>query len=341
MLTILVIGASGVLGQLVCREMMRKSEEVHVIVSDYKVDRGRKTAALIPDGEFRQADARNRESIRSALFGVDAVIVVAKQEKPLVQQVCIECNVACVDVTTEAAFVSKLRELDSPNTASIVMAGFIPGLSGLMVKEAVETMEELEEVNVALLQSTNAQAGATGVSDMLHIVAENVEGKAGFKEMRQIAFGSSRFEKKVRKIEHAERKCIAEAMNLPKLHYWTAWDEDSFNKKISLLKKLGLLRWLANQKGLIEKIVTHNPNHNEKAYLTVEASGSIDGRSQVKSWRVSVVSDYETTAMVAVALAKIVLKNDIKGIHYPFEITNLNEVIKTIHSEHIELDLKP
>ncbi|WP_010271667.1 NmrA family NAD(P)-binding protein [Paenibacillus senegalensis] len=337
MLTILVIGASGMLGQLVCKELVRIPEEIHIIVSDYKADRGTKTAESIAGAEFRQADARNPESIRSALAGVNAVIVVAKQEEPLVQQACIERGIACVDVTTEAAFVNKVRQLDAPNIGSIVMAGFFPGLSGLMVKEAAEAMDALEEVNVALLQSTNAQAGATGVSDMLHIVAQDVEGRAGFKEARQIAFGSSGLEREVRKIEHAERGCISEAMNLSNLHYWTAWNEASFNKKISLLKKLGLLKWLANRKGLLEKIVIHNPNQNERAYLTVEASGRIEGRPQVNCRRVSVVSDYETTAMVAVALAKIVLKNEIKGVRYPFEATNLTELMDTIQSDHIVL----
>lgn len=340
MQTILVIGASGMLGQFVCKELLRVQHGARILVGDYQHDRGRMTATSIPGADYRHLDVHKEESIRIALDGVDMVIVVAKQKEPMVQTLCLLKGIACVDVTTEIAFIDKVLALNALNTASIVMAGFIPGLSGLMVKEAANTFDTLEEVNVALLQNTNAQAGATGVSDMLQIVAQDIEGRAGFQDKRYMTFGSQEFAKEVRKIEHAERKYMAEVTTTANVHYWTAWNEASFNHKITLLKKLGLLKWLANRKKLIERIVTHNPQQNERAYLTVEASGIIDGHAQTKSWMISIVSDYETTAMVAVAIAKVIMTNEIKGIHFPFGITNLHDVIKTIDSEHIELRMK-
>lgn len=337
MQSVMVVGASGVLGQFVLKELMRKNKDKKIIVTDYQTERGEQTARLIPGAEFRHVDVRNRTSIHHALAGVAAVIVAAKQEEPLVQEVCMETGTICVDVTTDFGFVQQVLKLDVNHTTSVVMAGFIPGLSGLIVNEASQMFEHIEDIHVALLQSTNAKAGAAGVSDMLEIITHSVDGQTGFKEKRKELFGSPEFKRDIRKIAHPERKILSEKLMIDDLHYWTAWNEESFNRKIVVLKKLGLLNWLGKQKRLLAKIVKHDPRQKEEAYLTVEASGMVGNERQVSSWRVRVQSDYETTAMMVVALAELAYSKESQGVCWPFELTTMTEVMETIDSDRISL----
>lgn len=337
MKTIMVVGASGILGHFVCEELLRMHEKMKIIVTDYKVERGKHLSESFHGSLFRKVDVRDESSIRSALNEVDAVIVVVKQDCPTVQKICSEEGVACIDVTVDKEFAKKVRSLSIEKTVSIVMAGFFPGLSGLLVKEAYNTFDKLKTLDVALLQNTNAKAGATGISDMLHIVAQTIDGKPGFKEKRKMVFGSSGFEQEVREIDHTEKRVLQTELTIPELRYWTAWNEASFNKKIASLKNFGLMKWLANRKKLLGKLVTHNPLENEKAYLTAKASGWINEHYQEKSWRLSVNSDYQTTAKITAVLTHVVLKKQITGVKYPFEMVNLKEVLDKVSSEEIHL----
>lgn len=332
---VLVVGASGVLGRYVCKALIEQRYEV--VVGDYKAERGRQTAAALPLATFKEVDVTDSASLYAALQHIEAVIVVVKQEYPLVQKVCIEKNIPCIDVTVDEAFIEKVQDLKAEHTASILMAGFFPGLSGILIQEAISTFDSLESVSIGLLQSTNANAGITGITDMLRIVNHDVDGTPGFSEKRNMKFGEFASSHVVRKIEHVERKRLLQNKKLPRINYYTAWEKKTFNIIIRLLQKTGLLGHLTNQKGLLEKLVRHNPTQPEQAYLTIEAAGLLREKKQKKEWRVRVRSDYETTAAVTVALVKIVLENHITGIHFPYEITSTHEILKNIDESKVRL----
>lgn len=326
MATVLVVGASGVLGQFVCKELVRTGKTV--VVSDYKIARGRQTAKAIPGALFREVDVRDERSIREGLAHVDGVVVVAKQEEPLVQKLCLEEGIPCIDVTVDTTFIGKMCALKGKRAVSIMMAGFIPGLSGLLVKEACLAFEEMSCIKVALLQSTNAQAGVAGTSDMLQIISEDVDGKKGFKEVVEFPFGKDGHRLPVRKINHLERKKLRTEYNIPDLSYFTAWDDNHLNKKLSGLHRFSLLPRLAKWKGLLSKLIAHNPSQSERAYLTVEAQGKVDNQEKKMTWMVTVESDYEATAFATVAMLKEGMAGSVKGVKYPFEVTSIHRLMK-------------
>ena len=135
--SILVLGASGGLGQHICREVIRQFGPGALAVGDYKPARGQQTAQRLGEGvSFVHVDAHDPHSLCAALQDdVSAVVVAVQQREPLAQIACIEAGISCLDVTVQPDFIAQVRQLDAP-AVSIVMAGLFPGLSGVMAKRA-------------------------------------------------------------------------------------------------------------------------------------------------------------------------------------------------------------
>lgn len=348
----MVVGASGVLGTWICLEVLRIfTHNVSLVVSDYKADRGKNTAVSLGEQvQFRLLDITHKESIEQAVCDIDLVIVSAKQQQPLIQHACIKHQVRCIDVTVFYDFVCETRSLhyDAVNNeiGSIVMSGFFPGLSGLIVKKAVSPFSEITEVNVGLLQSTNAKAGVSGIIDMLRMISQDVrrhDGQqsatiSGFKIKRNMMFSSSLRNRKVRLIEHAERAFLREILQVEQIHYWTAWNNNMFNIFVGLLKRSGILaRILKFDANVLVKYVKHNPVQPEEASLTIEVKGVIGNQQCVKTFVLSTFSDYHTTAMFTAALAKIAINKEISGVVFPFEITDIDEILSIMDCSRITL----
>ncbi|MFJ8527969.1 hypothetical protein [Bacillus sp. NPDC094106] len=323
---IMVVGASGVLGKLVCTELLRIfNNQVKLTVTDYKADRGMKLAkSFDQEVMFQYLDVTNEENTKKVLKNIDIVIVVLKQQNPYIQKACVNNDILCIDVTPFTDFVEKIeilhQDTEKNEVGSIVMSGFFPGLSGLMVKKAVSNFHEITEVNVGLLQNTNAQAGISG-----------------FSKKRKMYFFEPNNNREVRLIDHAEKQFLQKALHIKNINYWTSWNSVFFNKQISFLKKFGLIDVILtlNNNKFLSKIVKHNPNKNEDAFLTVEVTGIIDDTKCKKTLSLSTFSDYHLTAMVTAALAKIAVNKKIKGIVFPFELTSVDEILSEMNCKSV------
>lgn len=343
---IMVIGASGVLGNLVCRELLRIFEsQIKLFVTDYKIQRGQELArSLNEDVEFRYIDVNEESSVRRAIKDMDGVVVVLGQNAPHIQRYCVEQRILCLDVTPFYDFVERVKELHplaiNHNAGSVVMSGFFPGLSGLMVKKAAANFEEVEEVHVGLLQNTNAKAGIAGILDMLKIIAAPVRWNhntvPGFTEKRKMKFLNHPKAREVRLIEHAEKSLLKDGiLGESPLYYWTSWNVPAFNKQVSFLRRTGFLNKLG--KRTLSKIVKHNSSKSEHAFLTVEVKGVSGNTRSVKLLSLATFSDYHTTAMVTAALVKIAMRKNVKGVLCPFEITDLEELLVEVNCPDLEI----
>ncbi|MFJ7735304.1 saccharopine dehydrogenase NADP-binding domain-containing protein [Lysinibacillus sp. NPDC097287] len=346
---VMVVGASGVLGKLVCIELLRIFDtQLNLIVTDYKEDRGKRFAeSLNRDVKFECLDATNEKNVKRVVKNVDIVVVVLKQDTPYIQKACIDNRILCIDVTPFAQFIGKIKLLqqdaEENKVGSIVMSGFFPGLSGLMVHKAITGFQQIDEVNIGLLQNTNAKAGISGILDMLKIISQRVKDDTsnlpGFSIKRKMYFNEPSNEREVRLIDHAEKGYLNQMLNVKTINYWTSWNQPFFNKQISLLKNLGIIEIILklNNKKFLSKIVKHKPKKDENAYLTVEVKGIIDHKESIRTLFLSTFSDYHTTAMVTAALAKVAVHKKIEGVVYPFEITNIDELFAEINCKEIIL----
>ncbi|MGA3677903.1 saccharopine dehydrogenase family protein [Lysinibacillus agricola] len=345
---IMVVGASGVLGQLVCHELLRiYNHQIRLIVTDYKTERGEKLAnSFNMDAQFQYLNANDEENVKQVIKNIDTVVVVLKQKNPYIQKACIENKILCIDVTPFYDFVEKVNELnedaENHDVGLVVMSGFFPGLSGLMVKKAISNFSEVTEIDVGLLQNTNAKAGISGILDMLHIITQPVkfENKviSGFTNKRKMYFLHHLKEKEIRCIDHSEKAILKDMLGIGSINYWTSWNVNAFNKLVSFLRQVGFIENVHKYKDLLSKVVKHKPHKNEHAFLTVEVKGIIDQKEKVKTLALSTFSDYHTTAMATASLAKIAQQKKVKGVVSPFEITDIDELLSEINCPDIVIE---
>lgn len=89
---------------------------------------------------------------------------------------------------------------------------------------------------------------------------------------------------------------------------------------------------------ILSKIVKHNPNKNENAFLTVEVKGVVGSLEKTKRLSLATFSDYHTTAIVTASLAKIAHQKNVKGVVCPFEITTLDELLAVMNCPNIIIE---
>ncbi len=347
---IVVIGGSGVLGGMICSELNHLYErKIRLYIGDYKRDRGVNTAKKY-NAKFCETNINDADILSKALADMDLVIVAMNQKEPLIQMICKNMAIKCVDVTASYTFVKQVEKLFYNNkndgeATSLLMAGYFPGLSGLLLQSAVKTFDSVEDAKVSLIQSTNAKAGVSGIIDMLKIISENIVTLDGEKEVSQPGFHIKRrvhlpnHDKgyEVRQISHSEKKLMDDTIGIKNLTYWTAWNQSYFNSVIGFLKSTGLLNYIINKvkPETLNKYVKHDEGKNEESMLIVELQGYKEGVISKKTYVIKVGSDYGTTAKVVAALSKLVLEKDNKGVCLPLHLSNLDEILGIISSEDI------
>ncbi|MBN2436509.1 MAG: hypothetical protein JXK07_14710 [Spirochaetes bacterium] len=351
MTKIIVIGASGVLGGLICTEILNLfKKNVKLFIGDYKSNRGKITADYF-NAEFCETNIDDLNELSLSLSGKDLVIITINQKEPVIQKLCLEKSIPCIDITAFYSFAKKVQTLYNTDTndnksTSIIMAGFWPGLSGLLLTEALKEFDEVYESNISLIQNTNAKAGASGIVDMLKIISEPVNTMyndtnitlSGFSLKRKIKLPFANKEYTTRLISHSEKQMLSEKLPVRNINYWTTWNNCFFNLLISIMNKTKLLNIIVNKidKNTINKIPRHDAKKSEETILVVDVKGKKENNIIVKKLCIKTFSDYGTTAKIVAALARESLTNRTAGVCLPLEITTLNKVLKIINDERIE-----
>lgn len=356
---ILVLGATGGVGRFVCEAVLRLFGPASLVVGDYIPDRGQEYAKAL-GGEVSSArvDVSDKASVEKAVAGgLDAIIVTVQQADPIVQSVCLSRGIPCLDVTVDVDFLEKARRLDSRTeaggAASIIMAGLIPGLSGVMARHLVDSLDEVSSIDVGLLQSAKGSAGVTGIADMLGVFAQPVQFRSkgeqhwrpGFTVKREMRFPEPFGNKAQRLINWVEVPVVVEKCGVHDVNYWTGFDDASFESLLAFLKKTGFLS-LFNRKSTRKAVarmiaITKGGKRpdTETIALTLEVSGLKDGAACTRCVSLVGPSDYGTTGMSVVAMAKLILEGSVKtaGIRVPLEVFPLDVLIEAMDCEEVNL----
>jgi saccharopine dehydrogenase-like NADP-dependent oxidoreductase len=358
---ILVIGATGSVGKFISKEVVRQFGSSSLIIGDYKTERGKLFAQTLGEEVSTcNIDANKTENIKRALHetGVNAVIIALQQSEPLIQKICIDNKIPSIDISVKPEFTSKVQTLHETavkqQTASLVMAGLFPGLSAVITADQVLKLSTVETVDIALLQSSNSTAGKTGIADMLSALGKPVVYSymkkplfkvPGFHISKEIPYPQPFGTRESRLITYPEAEVIQKMMNVKVVRYWTAFENENFNVLISILRSFGILGLFNNAKtgsklaGIIAQVKSRKTPTSENIALYVKTTG-FDNNSQKSEFEFSLTapSDYKATAMSAVAMTKLLIhgREHIRGVHFPFEVFTLADLISSIDSPELK-----
>lgn len=347
---ILVAGGTGAVGRHVCREVVRTLGPQALVVGDHNLARGRDYAGSISESAgAAEVDISDRRSVERATDNVDAVIIAVRQSDPVVQAVCTERGIHSVDIVPDtplarSVFAASLPDTGLKRLSGVVAAGLIPGLSGLMARHVIERSSSQEPVvHVSLLQRKNGTAGAAGIGDMLGLFARPVEyegqRRRGFSVRHTASFPPPFGDRPVRLTAFPEAADVRASFGLQHVHYWTAFDDESFNRTIGTLNALGILnRFRAPDGGsglarLLARSKKPPGSADETVALTAQAGDAVV--------QLTVPSDYGGTAMAAVAMTRALLSAGAPdyGVVVPFQLFTLEQIVELTDSRDIRINL--
>ena len=215
-------------------------------------------------------------------------------------------------------------------------------------------VEGVEAVIVAVqLQSSQGSAGTTGIGDMLGVFAQPVRFRShgeqhvrpGFTVKREMMFPPPFGNRTQRLINYVEVPVVAEKCDVHDVNYWSGFDEASFEILLAFLNKVGFLRLFnltKTRKGLARMIALTKRGkrpESETIAVTVEVAGHTDGSPRTRCLSLVGPSDYGTTAMSVVAMAKLLLESRVEavGMRVPMEVFPLDSLVEAMDCDEVTL----
>ena len=341
---ILVAASSGTLANFLVDEIINSFGIESLSISDYKGERLHAYRKRLYEkyGKAPKAqliDITSIESVKSGIEDVDYVIVPVSQKRPLIQEICIQKGVVCIDLTVSEEFIDNVIELQAKacggESLLLMAAGLFPGLSGI-IANSIHANNPEAIVDIGLLQSNDGMAGGTGIADMLQLLNRdtifNTPTKAfkkkGFSYSKAFGFNHRLGTKQLRLAHFIEAKYLQKRLNINS-NYWSAFDSEKFNQLIALLRKVRLLNLFENPKYRL-RIARFISNRKPDAHE--EVVGIIGQTDEVNKIVVLLESDYAATAACAVAFVKLLSRSSKEeyGVFFPFELFELNDVLKLV-----------
>jgi saccharopine dehydrogenase-like NADP-dependent oxidoreductase len=342
---ILVVGSSGTLAKIIIRQVISSFGIDSLVISDYQKGRLQTLQKELREkhGQEPQAkliDIRSAESIRHGIEHVDYVIVPVPQRQPLIQKACIEKGIVCIDLSVSENFIDSVLSLQpqafEKRALLLVAAGLFPGLSGIIAK-SIHEKDPNAIVDIGLIQAKDGVAGTTGIADMLQLFNQKVEYvtlleksvKKGFSFSKGFQLDGRFGTKNLRLADFIERKYLQQRADI-RANYWSAFDDEIFNRIIALLRAIGFLSLFENQKYRL-KLAQFISNKKKEA--NEEVVGIVGQTSNENRHFFTLESDYAATASCAVAFVKILNSSVQKkhGVFFPFELFDLDEILQTIN----------
>jgi lysine 6-dehydrogenase len=157
-LKIVVAGGAGQTGQCAVRDLLRNKKVERIIVADYETSALDKLRAKLTEGadrlEFRKVDVRNHDECSSEFRGFDVIINAVQYYFNLdVMAIALAAGLNYLDfgglyhttLRQISQFDAKFREA---NLLAVAGMGGQPGISNLMVKHALASLDRAHSVEI-------------------------------------------------------------------------------------------------------------------------------------------------------------------------------------------------
>lgn len=154
----MVAGGAGLTGQCAVRDLLRSKTVEKIVVADYDTSALDRLSAKLSEHldrlEFREVDVRNHEETSSVFRGSDVIINAVQYYFNLdVMAIALDCGSSYLDfgglyhttLKQISQFDEKFKEAD---LLAIPGMGAQPGVSNLMVKYALESLDSAHSVEI-------------------------------------------------------------------------------------------------------------------------------------------------------------------------------------------------
>ena len=160
---LLIVGGYGVVGRRVAA-LLAPDYPGRVVIAGRRLDRADSTCSEIGSGaKARRVDVDSRDSVETALDGIEVVLSCVDQREPYLVQACARNGLAYTDITPHLVFRSDIEALDHEARQSgarlLLGAGIAPGIANMMAAWIIRHIGAAEGIQTTVLLSLDEPAG--------------------------------------------------------------------------------------------------------------------------------------------------------------------------------------
>ena len=339
---ILVVGGYGAVGKHVVLELIEAFPD-KIIIAGRNL---RKAAAFVEQTGYplrtMQLDIYASSNFDELLKTVHTVIICLGAKNLYFIETCIENGVHYIDISASNEIPNQVKLLESKaiqnEVTCILGVGIAPGLSTLLATKVVEKMEQVTNLEFALMLGLGEQHGLDGVKWFLENLKTDFEVNGvitrPFINKFQANFLKPLRTRKAYSFNLADAQIIAGTLNIPDVKTYYCYDSKFMTGLVHILKKCGVLNILKSAKifNLFLKIfgsdmMSKNGKLSDIIGLHIKAVGLSEGKSATYYGNITGNNSSNLTAKVASYTALQLHQNSYpKGVYYLNEVMNLDEI---------------
>lgn len=312
--SILIVGGSGTLGRRIARSLTSLPDDIFIASRDLS----KAKAACESLGErFSAIQLDPAGGGLPSHLGRSTKVVIAAPSSEGIQRACFDRAIPSVNVTLSTVGLNAMNaQQTSAGATHVLLAGLLPGLSGLLAVDAARRVGRLERLDLVLTQSANADVGVSGMRDMLRSLTRSDTTPPDQRPLMKMAHPE---------MAHLAARALATSGPGSAVHYWAAWDSPAQMRRIRSLQRARLLGLLAFLPGrLLERMTSHDPRQREAVTLEAIATGTLNDTRVERRRTLFAASDYGATAAAAAFLVRALAECQ-NGVWLPCELFDLEQ----------------
>ncbi|PYI53810.1 saccharopine dehydrogenase family protein [Paenibacillus flagellatus] len=253
---IVVVGGYGQAGCVVCRLLGRRFPG-----RVYAAGRSLAKAAAFAsstDGDVLplQMDVRDGSSV-GLPEGTGLVVMCLDQDDTSFVARCLELGVHYVDISASAGFLARVRKLGGegkgrPRSTAVLSVGLAPGLTNLLVKRCVQSLDEVRSADIFLMLGLGDKHGRAAIEWMadnmearFNVTAQGGRTEANsFEDGKKTAFPGIRGRRMAYRFPFADQFSLPDTLGIRTVSTRICFDSRSATRLLAAFKKAGAFRLL-------------------------------------------------------------------------------------------------
>lgn len=252
---ILVIGGYGHVGQSICRTLAATFPG-RVDAAGRSLERAQAFCETTA-GQVRPVQLDVSRPIEASLLDETRLVILClDQQQPGLVEQCFQTGTHYLDISANTDFLAAVSQRHEQaiagNATAIISVGLAPGITNLLVREAVQQLDQVHKVNIGILLGLGDEHGKAALDWTLEqlntrftlLEAGKYRQVQGFSEPAKTDFGGRLGSRTAYRFNFADQHLLARTLNLPSVSTRLCLDSRLVTWLLATARKAGVLSLL-------------------------------------------------------------------------------------------------
>ncbi|WP_145048485.1 saccharopine dehydrogenase family protein [Paenibacillus xylanexedens] len=341
-----VVGGYGQVGQMICNQL-GQAFPGKVWAVGPRLNRAEEFSRST-NGAVLPLQLDVREHIDPVMLAkVKLVVMCVDQMHTHFVEACAEAGTDYMDITAKYDFLAQVERLheqmQAKKATAMLSVGLSPGVTNLLVREAVDGMDQTDEVNITVMLGLGEKHGKAAVEwtvDQMNTTyqvtqkGEHAE-VASFDDGKWIDFGEELGRRKAYRFNFSDQHVVARTLQIPTVSTRLCLDSRWITRAMSLAKRLGIFRLLriSSIRNATVKAFGLIPGGEEMYAVKVDAKGWTKGKPIVMEQLIVGQREADVTAAVAAATAEKMYQEKLPpGVFHIEQALSIQDIQRVLHT---------